>query len=117
MAVDLHRHQKTPFAEMTEKHEPIIFLAGDMVRGALVHDPELGWIGKVDWSTQDIWEGYPGAVAARGCSFLPVGPRPDQEERRQNRGLAFRSRIRRILGLINQVLNSVRGLAGNAGFR
>jgi|SRR6188474_1263803 len=34
MAVDLHRHQKTPFAEMTEKHEPIIFLAGDMVRGA-----------------------------------------------------------------------------------
>ena len=51
MAVDLHRHQKTPFAEMTEKHEPIIFLAGDMVRGALVHDPELGWIGKVDWST------------------------------------------------------------------
>jgi hypothetical protein len=37
-----------------------------MVRGELMHDPEHGWIGQVDWSTQDVWESYPPAVAARG---------------------------------------------------
>ena len=48
-------------------NEPIIFVDGeDMVRGELVHDAQLGWIGKVDWSTQDVWEVYPPAVAARG---------------------------------------------------
>lgn len=36
------------------------------VRGELAHDPELGWIGKVDWSTQDVWVSYPPAVPARG---------------------------------------------------
>jgi hypothetical protein len=35
-----------------------------MVRGELMHDPEMGWLGKVDWSTQDVWEWYPPAVAA-----------------------------------------------------
>jgi len=29
-----------------------------MVRGELVHDPQLGSIGKVDWSTQDVWESF-----------------------------------------------------------
>ena len=24
--------------------------------GELIHDPEHGWIGKVDWSTQDVWK-------------------------------------------------------------
>ena len=64
---DLRMHQATPFAEIAAKQEPIIFVDGeDMVRGELVHDLELGWIGKVDWSTQDTWEVYPRAVAARG---------------------------------------------------
>ena len=31
--------------------------------GELIHDPEHGWIGKVDWSTQDGWESYPAAAA------------------------------------------------------
>ena len=64
---DLRMHRGTPFAEIAAKQEPIIFVDGeDMVRGKLVHDPQLGGIGKVDWSTQDIWELYPPAVAARG---------------------------------------------------
>jgi hypothetical protein len=64
---DLHMHQHTPFVEIATKHQTIIFIDGDdMVRGELVHDPEHGWIGQVDWSTQDVWESYPPAVAARG---------------------------------------------------
>ncbi len=62
---DLRMHERTPFAEIAAKHEQIIFVDGeDMVRGELVHDPQLGWIGKVDWSTQDVWESYPTAVAS-----------------------------------------------------
>lgn len=40
---DLRMHQQTPFAETAMKQEPIIFVDGeDMVRGELVHDPQLG---------------------------------------------------------------------------
>ena len=47
-------------------HESILFVDGeDVVRGELVHDPREGWIAQVDWSTQDVWEAYPPAVAAR----------------------------------------------------
>jgi len=61
---DLRMHEQTPFAEIAAKHEPIIFVDGeDMVRGELAHDPQLGWIGNVDWSTQDVWESSPTAVA------------------------------------------------------
>ena len=64
---DLRMHRQTPFAEIAAKHEAIIFVDGeDMVRGELIRDPKLGWIAKVDWSTQDVWESYPPAVAARG---------------------------------------------------
>jgi len=64
---DLRMHRQTPFAEFAAKQGQIIFVdAEDMVRGELVHDPELGWIGKVDWSTRDVWESCPPAVAARG---------------------------------------------------
>jgi len=64
---DLRMHQHTPFAEIAAKHETIIFVDGDdMVRGQLIHDLEHGWIGQVDWSTQDVWGSYPPAVAARG---------------------------------------------------
>jgi hypothetical protein len=62
---DLRMHSETPFAEISAKHASIIFVDGDdMVRGELMHDPEMGWLGKVDWSTQDVWESYPPAVAA-----------------------------------------------------
>jgi hypothetical protein len=57
-------HAQTPFAELATKHEPVIFVDGeDMVRGELVHDPGLGWLGKVDWSTQEVWELYPPVFA------------------------------------------------------
>lgn len=63
---DLRMHSETPFAEIAAKHASVIFVDGDdMVRGELMHDPEMGWLGKVDWSTQDVWESYPPAVAAR----------------------------------------------------
>ena len=58
-------HQQTPFADIAVKQEPIIFVDGeDVVRGVLVHDPQLGWVGNVDWSTQDVWESYPPVVVA-----------------------------------------------------
>lgn len=61
---DLRMHEQTPFAEIAAKHEEVIFVDGeDMVRGELVHDPQLGWIGDVDWSTQDTWESYPAVLA------------------------------------------------------
>ena len=60
---DLRMHERTPFAKIAARHEEIVFVDGeDMVRGKLAHDPELGWIGKVDWATQDVWEAYPSAV-------------------------------------------------------
>ena len=63
---DLRMHLRTPFDAIAAKRERIIFVDGeDMVRGELVHDLQLGWVGKVDWSTQDVLEAYP-AVAARG---------------------------------------------------
>ncbi|MPZ19256.1 MAG: hypothetical protein GEV06_15285 [Luteitalea sp.] len=61
---DLRMHEQTPFVEIASKRQPLIFVDGeDMVRGELVHDRQLGWMGKVDWSTQDLWESYPPAVA------------------------------------------------------
>ena len=64
---DLRMHQHTPFAVIAAKHQAIIFVDGDdMVRGELILDPQHGWIGQVDWSTQDVWESYPSAVSARG---------------------------------------------------
>ena len=63
---DLRMHQRTPFAQIAAKHESILFVDGeDVVRGELIHDQRDGWIAKVDWSTQDVWEAYPPAVAAR----------------------------------------------------
>jgi hypothetical protein len=63
---DLRMHLHTPFDAIAAKRERVIFLDGDdIVRGELIHDAQLGWVGQVDWSTQDVWETYP-AVAARG---------------------------------------------------
>lgn len=63
---DLRMHEHTPLTR-SAKHETIIFVDGeDMVRGEVVYDPEHARIGQVDWSTQDVWESYPPAVAARG---------------------------------------------------
>ncbi len=62
---DLRMHAHTPFAEIAEKRKEVIFVdGGDVVRGELIHDARLGWIGNADWTTQDVWEAYPVAVAA-----------------------------------------------------
>ena len=61
---DLRMHATTPFAEIAAKHVQVIFVDGeDLVRGELIHDPALGWTGKVDWATQDVWEAYPVPVS------------------------------------------------------
>jgi len=63
---DLRMHQQTPFTDIAAKHQSILFVDGeDVVRGELIHDPSEGWIANVDWSTQDVWESYPPAVAVR----------------------------------------------------
>ena len=68
---DLRMHRHTPFAEIAAKHETIIFVDGDdMVRGELIHDREHGWIGHVDWSTQDVWESYPPPSPLAGDRLL-----------------------------------------------
>jgi len=60
---DLRIHEQTPFAEIAARHEQIVFVDGeDMVRGELLHDSQLGWMGKVDWSTQEVWRSYPEAA-------------------------------------------------------
>ena len=56
---DLRMHEQTPFAEIAAKHEQIIFVDGqDRVCDKTLHDPRLGWIGTVERSTQDVWQGY-----------------------------------------------------------
>jgi hypothetical protein len=61
---DPRMHERTPFARLAARREEIVFVDGeDMVRGKLVRDPKLGWVGKIDWATQEVWEAYPNAVA------------------------------------------------------
>lgn len=63
---DLRMHEQTPFAQIAAKNESILFVDGeDVVRGELLFDSGEGWIATVDWSTQDVWESYPPAVAVR----------------------------------------------------
>lgn len=62
---DLRMHERTPFSEIAARYEQIVFVDGeDMVRGDLVHDPELGWVGNADWATQDVWKSYPSGVTS-----------------------------------------------------
>jgi hypothetical protein len=63
---DLRMHLHKTFDAIAANQERLIFVDGeDLVRGELVDDPQLGWVGQVDWSTQDVWEAYPTA-AVRG---------------------------------------------------
>lgn len=61
---DLRMHARTPFQDLAVRDHGVVFVDGaDMVRGRLLHDPDLGWVGEVDWSTQDVWESYPPVLA------------------------------------------------------
>ena len=59
---DLVMHENTPFTEIANSPEPILFVDGeDIVTGVLEHDPKYGWVGVADWSTQTTLRSYPAA--------------------------------------------------------
>lgn len=63
---DLRMHERTPFARIAGRGETVTFIDGeDSVRGLLVKDPRLGWLGSADWSTQAVVEEYPATAATR----------------------------------------------------
>lgn len=51
---DLVVHEITPFAEIARSSERIVCVdSGEFVEGRIVEDKERGWVGGVDWDTQD----------------------------------------------------------------
>lgn len=61
LLADLVAHASTPFADIAASGDRILFIDGDeFVEGRLVDDPERGWVGAVDWDTQDKIKAYPG---------------------------------------------------------
>ena len=60
LLADLAIHATTPFAEIAEGAERILFIDGtDFVEGRILPDIDHGWVGDVDWGTQDILKTYP----------------------------------------------------------
>ena len=60
LLADLVAHARTPFAEIAGSGERLLFVdGGEFVEGSLVQDPERGWVGLADWSTQDRLRSYP----------------------------------------------------------
>lgn len=60
LLADLVVHDRTPFEELAASGERLLFVdSGEFVEGTLVRDPEQGWLGDVDWSTQDRLRSYP----------------------------------------------------------
>ena len=50
-----------PMDVVAASGDRIRFVDGDeFVEGRLVDDPERGWVGAVDWDTQDTIKAYPG---------------------------------------------------------
>ncbi len=60
----LAMHERTPFADIARRSGSILFVDGeDAVQGRLVLVPESGWLGEVDWSTQQLVESWPRVTA------------------------------------------------------
>jgi hypothetical protein len=60
LLADLAVHEGTPFADIAVSGERLLFVdGGEFVEGSLVQDPERGWVGAVDWATQDRLRSYP----------------------------------------------------------
>lgn len=56
----LAMHEQTPFADIAHRSSSILFVDGeDAVQGHLVWLPDAGWLGDVDWSTQQLIESWP----------------------------------------------------------
>ncbi len=63
LLADLVSHERTPFSELAASGEHVLFVDGDeCVEGELVHDPERGWVGAVDWDTQGTIRAFPADV-------------------------------------------------------
>ena len=63
---DLTIHEETPFEAIAAAEPSILFIQGeDVVVGRLVHDPDRGWCGDVDWTTQDVLRAYPEPALGR----------------------------------------------------
>lgn len=61
---DLRMHAHTPFSRLASRGGTVTFIDGeDSVRGKLVEDPGLGWLGAADWSTHTVIEEYPASAA------------------------------------------------------
>lgn len=57
---DLVIHEATPFADLADAAETILFRQGeDIVYGRLIEDPQRGWVGDPDWDSQDVLAEYP----------------------------------------------------------
>ena len=64
LLADLASHEATPFTELAASGDRILFVDGDeYVEGQLVDDPDLGWVGAVDWATQDRIRAYPSTAS------------------------------------------------------
>lgn len=60
LLADLVVHETTPFAEIAQSSERIVFVdSGELVEGRIVEDKVRGWVGEVDWDTQDTLRAYP----------------------------------------------------------
>jgi len=60
LLADLVVHERTPFAEIARSSARIVFVdSGEFVEGRIVEDKERGWVGEVDWDTQDTLRAYP----------------------------------------------------------
>jgi hypothetical protein len=60
---DLAMHHATPFEDIAARGGPILFVDGeDAVHGVLASEPGIGWIGEVDWATQQVIETWPPAT-------------------------------------------------------
>ena len=60
LPVDLVIHEATPFAEIAQSSDRILFVdSGEFVEGRIVKDERRGWVGEADWDTQDTLRAYP----------------------------------------------------------
>ena len=57
---DLQIHTATPFAEIADSGDRILFVdSGEFVEGRIVADEENRWVGAAEWDTQGTLRTYP----------------------------------------------------------
>jgi hypothetical protein len=74
---DLAMHRDTPFDAIAARGTMVLFVDGeDVVYGRLVPDPGVGWVGEVDWSTQQVIESWPPATVGTHRGHSATRRRP-----------------------------------------